>query len=150
GWAGFYYGIGLNDRDLTTLLVKMNRHGLRPVSIGVSALPHYYRAAHENAPRGRRWTIGHVGALAHDQIDQLAEIGACVTTHTTRFLYKQGSEFSNAPCCARGATEGARRPPAELVPLRSLTDRGVVAALGTDNVPISMFFPIWQAVARTC
>jgi len=33
-------------------------------------------------------------------------------------------------------------------PLQSLRDAGVHFALATDNVPVSMFYPIWEAVAR--
>ena len=33
-------------------------------------------------------------------------------------------------------------------PLKSLQDAGVRFALATDNVPVSMFYPIWEAVAR--
>jgi predicted amidohydrolase YtcJ len=32
--------------------------------------------------------------------------------------------------------------------LRDLIDAGVTVGLATDNVPVSMFWPIWQAVAR--
>ena len=36
----------------------------------------------------------------------------------------------------------------EITPMRDLLDAGVTVALATDNVPVSMFWPIWQAVAR--
>jgi predicted amidohydrolase YtcJ len=36
----------------------------------------------------------------------------------------------------------------ENTPLRSLIDAGVRVALITDNVPISLFWPLWQSVAR--
>ena len=34
--------------------------------------------------------------------------------------------------------------------MRTLLDRGVPVALATDNVPVSLFWPIWQTVARRC
>src|SRR5207247_9834337 len=43
---------------------------------------------------------------------------------------------------ARGGAE------ASIVPLRGLRDAGVHVALATDNVPTSLFHPIWHAVAR--
>ncbi|MGZ5804112.1 MAG: amidohydrolase family protein, partial [Xanthobacteraceae bacterium] len=36
----------------------------------------------------------------------------------------------------------------EVVPLRRLLDAGVPVALATDNVPVSLWYPIWQSVAR--
>ncbi|MBI4639871.1 MAG: amidohydrolase family protein, partial [Candidatus Tectomicrobia bacterium] len=36
----------------------------------------------------------------------------------------------------------------DIVPLRRLFDVGIPLSLGTDNVPCSMFYPIWQVVAR--
>ena len=35
-----------------------------------------------------------------------------------------------------------------MVPLRRLLDAGVPVALATDNVPVSLWHPIWQVVAR--
>ena len=32
--------------------------------------------------------------------------------------------------------------------MRSLIDAGVNVALATDNVPVSLFWPIWQTVSR--
>ena len=34
------------------------------------------------------------------------------------------------------------------MPLRRLLDAGVPVALATDNVPVSLWHPIWQVVAR--
>ena len=36
----------------------------------------------------------------------------------------------------------------DMVPLRRLLDVGVPVGLATDNVPVSLWHPIWQAVAR--
>jgi predicted amidohydrolase YtcJ len=37
----------------------------------------------------------------------------------------------------------------EIVPLRSLLDAGVEVSFATDNVPVTLFMPIWQSIART-
>jgi hypothetical protein len=37
----------------------------------------------------------------------------------------------------------------EIAPLRSLLDAGVKVSLATDNVPVSLFLPVWQTIART-
>jgi len=36
----------------------------------------------------------------------------------------------------------------EITPLRDLVDAGVKVGLVTDNVPISLFWLIWESVAR--
>jgi len=67
-------------------------------------------------------------------------MGLVLTTHTNNNLYK-GLHV-----------EAQRLPPErhrEIVPLRSLLDAGIKVSLGTDNVPISLFLPIWQTIART-
>jgi predicted amidohydrolase YtcJ len=67
-------------------------------------------------------------------------MGLVLTTHTNNYLYK-GLHV-----------QAQRLPPerhGEIVPLRSLIDAGVKVSLATDNVPVSSFLPIWQAVART-
>jgi predicted amidohydrolase YtcJ len=60
-----------------------------------------------------------------------------VTTHTNRYLYKQSEPLAEQ-----------LRHEDELVPLRSLLDAGVPLSFGTDNVPTSLWHPIWHAVAR--
>jgi predicted amidohydrolase YtcJ len=66
-------------------------------------------------------------------------MGLVVTTHTNNYLYK-------------GLNALARRLPAEqhseIVPLRSLLDAGVKVSFATDNVPVSNFLPISQAIRR--
>jgi predicted amidohydrolase YtcJ len=62
-----------------------------------------------------------------------------VTPHTNEFIYKEGR-----------ATQ-AKLPPdrqGENTPLRALIDAGVRVGLVTDNVPVSLFWPIWQSIAR--
>ena len=62
-----------------------------------------------------------------------------LTTHTNRYIHKQshilleelGPEREN-----------------DIVPLKDLLAHGVHVALATDNVPTSLFYPVWQAVAR--
>ncbi len=62
-----------------------------------------------------------------------------LTTHTNRHIYKEG---------AKTRDRIGREYEDSIVPLRALADAGVVAAFGSDNVPPSLFYPIWQAVAR--
>jgi predicted amidohydrolase YtcJ len=67
-------------------------------------------------------------------------MGLVLTTHTNNYLYKGlDAQAQRLPGERRG----------EIVPLRSLLDAGVKVSLATDNVPISLFLPIWQTIART-
>ena len=66
-------------------------------------------------------------------------MGLLVTAHTNEFIYKEGR-----------ATQ-TKLPPhrqGENTPLRDLLDAGVNVGLVTDNVPVSMFWPVWQSIAR--
>jgi predicted amidohydrolase YtcJ len=89
--------------------------------------------------RDRRWVIEHVGILTADEIGRIRDLGIVLTTHTNRYLYKEG-----------GAFRAQVGPDAEdtIVPLQRLKEAGVHVALATDNVPPSLFLPVWQAAAR--
>src|SRR3989304_4477140 len=62
-----------------------------------------------------------------------------MTTPTNRYVYKEGHLLRQRL--------GAGREN-EISPLRTLMQAGIKVALATDNVPVSMFYPIWQSVAR--
>ena len=89
--------------------------------------------------RDRRWVIEHVGILTADEIGRIRDLGIVLTTHTNRYLYKEGAAFRDQV-----------GPDAEdtIVPLQRLKAAGVHVALATDNVPPSLFLPVWQAAAR--
>jgi len=93
----------------------------------------------EVALKGRRWVLGHISTLSPRDIEKIARLGLVVTTHTNRYIYKEGHLLQR------------RLPPErhrEITPMRELIDAGVKVGLATDNVPVSMFWPIWQVVAR--
>jgi hypothetical protein len=89
--------------------------------------------------RDRRWVIEHIGILTADEIGRIRDLGVVLTTHTNRYLYKEGDLFRTQVGPAAEDT---------IVPLRRLKAAGVHVALATDNVPPSLFWPVWQAVAR--
>jgi predicted amidohydrolase YtcJ len=66
-------------------------------------------------------------------------LGLVVTTHTNRYIYKGGQLLQKRLTPERHE---------EIAPLRALTEAGVKVSLATDNVPVSLFGPIWQSVAR--
>ena len=62
-----------------------------------------------------------------------------MTTHTNRYIYKHG-HISRANLPADRVDD--------IVPLRRLLDAGVNIGLATDNVPTTLFYPIWHVVSR--
>ena len=89
--------------------------------------------------KGRRWVVGHISLLSPKNIEKIVQMGLLVTPHTNEFIYKEAR-----------ATQ-AKLPPdrqRENTPLRDLLDSGVKVGLVTDNVPVSMLWPIWQSIAR--
>jgi predicted amidohydrolase YtcJ len=140
GWAGFNYGHGLPRDKAKELLLACARNDIRPVMIGSGNLDLYEEIDREISLVGRRWVISHFGTFSPRDVERIARMGLVLTAHTNNYLYK-------------GLDAQARRLPAErhgeIVPLRSLFAAGVPVALATDNVPVSLVLPIWQAIART-
>jgi predicted amidohydrolase YtcJ len=140
GWAGFYPTHGLPRPRAKELLLQCAANDIRAVMIGSHNLDLYDEVDREIPLNGRRWVLSHIGTFSPRDIERIARMGLIITTHTNNYLYK-------------GLLEHAQRLPrerhAEINPLRSLLDAGVKVALATDNVSVSMFLPIWQAIART-
>ena len=140
GWAGFNYGHGLPRPRAKELLLHCARNDIRAVMIGSRNLELYEEVDREIPLNGRRWVISHISTTSPREIEQIARMGLVLTTHTNNYLYKGLRELAQ------------RLPPerhGEINPLRSLAEAGVKVSLATDNVPVSPFLPISQAVART-
>jgi amidohydrolase family protein len=139
GWAGFSYDAALPREQLGSVLLAAARADIRILSMGPGLLDLYEDVNRIVPIRDRRWVIEHIGILTADEIGRIRDLGVVLTTHTNRYLYKEGDLFR--------AQVG---PDAEdsIVPLRRLKEAGVHVALATDNVPPSLFLPVWQAVAR--
>jgi predicted amidohydrolase YtcJ len=139
GWAGFNSNHGLPRDQAKELLLHCATNDIRAVMIGSSNLDLYDEVDREIPLKGRRWVISHISTVSPRDIDRIVRMGLVLTTHTNNYLYK-------------GLHAQAQRLPperhGEIVPLRSLLDAGVKVSLATDNVPVSPFLPIWQAVAR--
>ena len=139
GWAGFHYHNALPRERLKELLIACARNRIRVTSIRRNMLE-LFDEVNRVVPLGDlRWVFGHISMLTQDEINRAADLGLAVSTHTNRYIYKEGHLLKQRL--------GAEREN-EISPLRSLVDAGVKLSLGTDNVPVSMFYPIWQAVAR--
>src|SRR5262249_47926637 len=68
-----------------------------------------------------------------------ARMGLVVTSHTNRYIFKEAHLLQK------------KLPPErhrEITPMRDLINAGVTVGLVTDNVPVSLFWPIWEVVSR--
>jgi predicted amidohydrolase YtcJ len=142
GWAGFNYDTGLPRERLAEVLLHCANNDIRVVananlSPGVIDI---FEAVDRKVPlKGRRWVVGHVNLLSPRDIEKIVRMGLVITPHTNSSIYKSGHLMQQ-----RLPRERHR----EITPLRDLLDAGVHVGLVTDNVPISLFWPIWESVAR--
>ena len=139
GWAGFDPGSWLPEDELVDELVACARAGVQVAAMTPDMLGVFSRVD-AIAPIGRlRWVIGHVNVLDRADVSTIRRLGLAVTTHTNRYLFKEGALGQE-----RAESSGGR-----VVPLRSLLDAGIPVSLGTDNVPTSLLGPIRHVVDRT-
>lgn len=143
GWAGFNPAHGLPREQVKELLVHCAANDIRAVCIagmgGLGMLDLYEEVDRQIPLKGRRWVISHIAAISPRDIERIARMGLVLTTHTNAYLYKALDATAN------------RLPPErhdEIVPLNALREAGVTVSLATDNVPISLFYPIQQTIAR--
>lgn len=142
GWAGFNYDTGMPPERLKEVLIHCARNDIRAVTnlYAAPGIIDLFDEVDRVIPlKGRRWVLGHISALSASDIEKIVRMGLVVSTHTNNFIYKQG------PLLKRQLPAARHR---ELTPLRDLLDAGVKVGLVTDNVPVSLFWPIWQVVAR--
>jgi predicted amidohydrolase YtcJ len=143
GWAGFNSNHGLPREQLKELLRHCARNDIRPTSIagggGIGILDLYEEVDREIPLKGRRWVISHINVVTPRDLERIARLGLVLTTHTNNYLYK-----------SLATTAGKMKPEQydEIVPLNALREAGVTASLATDNTPISLWYPVQQAVAR--
>ncbi len=139
GWAGFHYDSSLPRDALKTVLCEAARAGIRVVGVLPHMLDLFAEVAREVPFSDQRWVFGHITALGAGDVARIRDLGLVVTTHTSAYVYKRGAQLLKQVGEAREN---------EIVPLRALRDAGVTISLATDNIPITMFQPIWHAVAR--
>jgi predicted amidohydrolase YtcJ len=137
-WAGHFYQ-AMDQARFVRLGIAAARLGLRVSSV-VSrdleyAISAYEAIDREVSIRDRRWVVVHVNAATGDQLGRLRDLGV-IATATPGFLYLAGDRYGLDALGERG------------VPLRELLDAGVPVALGTDGVPCSMPWTMWEALAR--
>ncbi len=139
GWAGFNYDTGLTRDQAKELLLACAHNDIRVVAIWPNMIDLFEEVDRQIPLNGRRWVLGHISTLSSRDIARIARMGLVITTHTNRYIFKEGHLLQK------------RLPPErhmEIAPIRSLIDAGVSVALATDNVPVSLFWPVWQAISR--
>ncbi len=141
GWSGFNYDHGVPEDRMIDFLVEAARSDIRIAAIGPHFLPLFEQVDRIVPIGGRRWIIGHLDIMDDRLIHLARDLGVVMTTHTNSYIYKQGTLLSER------AGVGKEN---DVVPLRRLLDAGVDIGLATDNVPTSLFHPIWHTVARKC
>lgn len=139
GWAGFNFATALEKEQAKSLCIACARHGIRVVAIWPNMLEIFEAVNRVVDITRQRWVLGHISSLTPPQIRKVRELGLVVTAHTNRYVYKEGHLLRNRL--------GPERE-SEIAPLRSLVEAGVPVALATDNVPTSLFYPVWQSVSR--
>ncbi len=138
GWAGFNYDAALPEDVMVDMMIDAARHDIRIGSFTPNILD-LYEKVDRTAPIGdKRWVIEHIGMLSPDEIARIRDLGIVLTVYTGRYVYQDGAMHARE----LGADAG------HIAPLRSLLDAGVHVSLATDNVPPSMFHPVWHATAR--
>ena len=142
GWAGFNYDTGLPRARAKEVLLHCAANDIRAIcnfNISPGLIDLLDEVDHEVPLNGRRWVVGHINILSPRDIERIARMGLVVTPHTNSNIYKEGHTWQT------------RLPPErqrENTPLRDLIDAGVKVGLVTDNVPVSLFWPIWESIAR--
>jgi len=139
GWAGFNYDTALAREKARALLIACAERRIRAVAIWPNMLDLFEEVDRIVPIRDQRWVLGHLSSLSPGDIGRVRDLGLVTTSHTNRYVYKEGHLLAERLGPARSQ---------EVSPLRALVEAGVPVSLATDNVPVSMFWPIWQSVTR--
>lgn len=138
GWAGFNYDAALPEDVMVDMMIEAAHHDIRVGSFTPNILD-LYEKVNENVPiADKRWVIEHVGVLSPDEISRIRDLGIVLTVYTGRYVYQDGAMLARE----LGNNAG------HIAPIRSLLDAGVHVSLATDNVPPSLFHPVWHATSR--
>ena len=137
-WAGHFYHSMPHER-----FVEIGIHAAR-LGIRLNCLICYdlervlraYEAINEVVPiHDRRWVMIHVIEASAGQIQRMKALGV-IATVTPNFMYMASDRFNLHEIGERA------------IPIRELRDAGVPVSLSSDNVPYSMLWTMWEALAR--
>jgi predicted amidohydrolase YtcJ len=142
GWAGFNSDAGLPRDQLKDVLLQCARNDIRVATIagaaGLGMLDLFEEVDREIPLKGRRWAMAHLYVAGPRDIERIARLGLVITTHTNASLYK----------ALDGLAERLPDRHNDITPMKALGEAGVPVSLATDNVPISLWHPVSQTVAR--
>ena len=139
GWAGFNFDSCLPEDVMVEMMVEAAANGIRVGSFDPRILTLYEQVNRRAPITDQRWIVEHVGIFDADEIARLSDLGVVLQAYSNRWIYQEG-ERHRATLGEVGASK--------VLPMRALIDAGVHVSLATDNVPPTMFDPIWHAVAR--
>ena len=139
GWAGFNYDTALTSEEAYDLCLACAQNDIRVVIIWPNMIDIIYAVHQKISLKGKRWILGHISSLSDSDIDKIVEMELIISTHTNRYIYKEGHLLKEKL--------GVEREN-EISPIASLIQRGITVSLATDNVPVSLFYPIWQVIKR--
>ncbi len=141
GWAGFNYDTGLSRARVKEVLLQCARNDIRAIlNFNSPGLIDLLDEVDREVPlKERRWVVVHINILSPKDIERIVRMGLVITSHTNSNIYKEGHRWQ---------ARLPRERQGENTPLKDLMDAGVKVGLITDNVPISLFWPIWESVAR--
>ena len=139
GWGGFYYDNGVPRERMKEFLIEAARNDIRITTI-TSDYFELFEDVDKVVPIGdKRWVVGHLDTITEDQARRLADLGVAMSTHTNRYIYKHGHLMRD---------ELGPERENDIVPMKRLRDAGIHVSLATDNVPTTLFYPIWHIVSR--
>ena len=139
GWGGFYYDNGVPRERMKEFLIEAARNDIRITTITTDYFE-LFEEVNKVVPIGdKRWVVGHLDTITEDEARRLADLGVAMSTHTNRYIYKHGHLMRD---------ELGPDRENDIVPLKRLREAGVHVSLATDNVPTTLFYPIWHIVSR--
>ncbi len=126
-------------RDSSESPLKPRRLGLR-VSRSLcydleEDLSAYEAIDKEVSLRDRRWVGMHFIHATPQQLKRIKALGLVITVEPN-FMLMASDRFGLDKLREKG------------IPIRELIDAGIPVALGTDNVPYSMLWTMWEALVR--
>ncbi len=139
GWSGFNYDSGIPENGIVDYLTAAARNNIRANAIWMDFLEHFEAVDKVIPLAEKRWVMGHLDRATEYQIETMATLKLAMTSHTNRYIYKYGH-------IVRDEIGEAREN--EIAPLKSVVEAGIPISLATDNVPTTLWYPVWQTIAR--